>query len=221
MYVLGTTGTTTGWYSTTAFRLSKIDTQTGAAQVIRDLPKLATLTNSSLTISPTGTLVLAAQANATTIQIFELNTSVTPPTWVGYASVAGQLQDGITMPDSLELSTLNGTAWGTSSLTATTLAARQGASSVPDTDKDGVIDMLDDCPGTYDPAQTGCPDVAHSALYASDQLLIGNSVSVTDDGTLPVIVSTGTLKTTIGVEAKVGTVISTAPELAGKVTVRL
>ncbi len=209
LYTLGKLSGTEAFYSGSGLRLGRIDTQTGASKVLGNFPSLASLSFVSLAVAPSGTLVLATQSTTTTIQLFELNPNAPTLTWGGYASVSGKLQDHIIAPGNVVLPILSGTTHTIVTVTAAMLAARTGASSVPDTDLDGRVDLLDDCPATYNPAQQGCPAVSGSALYAAGALTVGNSVQVSSlAGGLPVLISTGTTQTFVGNDARIGTVFS-------------
>jgi hypothetical protein len=209
LFTLGRGTRSSTFYTTTALRLTSIDSRTGAASSLATLPSLAGLSGTSVAAMPNGNLVLAVQAASNTVQLFELNPRTQPMAWIGYAALSGKLDDRIIVPGNVQVPILVGTNHTVLSVSQAALAARAGANLVPDTDKDGRVDLLDDCPGTYNPAQQGCPVLADSVLYAAHTLTLRNSVQVSAGlGNTPLLVSAGTAQTSIGIEARVGTIYS-------------
>ncbi|HTQ04422.1 MAG TPA: kelch repeat-containing protein [Polyangiaceae bacterium] len=205
LYVLSNVQSISAFGTKPALRLTSVNTQSGVARTLADLPTLATSTAVSLGVTRDQTLVLATQKDAQNVQVFELDPLQARPAWNGYAALTGQLDGDLFTPGEVFLPILNGNVDHLVTLTRATLRQKIGASSAGDQDADGVVDALDDCPKTYDPSQQGCPDANAALLYASFRLTLDDQVK-TSTGSL--LVSAGTQPTSIGIAGQIGTLES-------------
>ena len=173
------------------------------------LPALATSGKVSLAVTRDRTLALAIQKDAQTVQLFELDPLPARPTWKGYAAISGQLDGDLFAPGELFVPIFSSGAGRIVPISRATLRQKVGAANAGDQDKDGIVDALDDCPKVYDPVQQGCPKIDQAMLYASSLLTLADRVKVL--GTNALAISSGTLTTTVGVDARIGSLQSRAP----------
>jgi hypothetical protein len=208
LYVLGQIDTARSWYKAPALRLTSIDTALGTSRTLAEWPGMAQLSRVSLAVSPSGSLVLATQSSSSNVDVFEFDAGQVL-NWKGYASAAGQLEDNLAMPDVAWLPLLNGTTHTIAKVTSAQLTAKLGILQLSDVDADGIPELLDTCPGTYNPTQGSCPSEVGSVLYATAGLTLANGVQVTAaSGTLPLMVSAGTAPLNVGTDAKIGNILA-------------
>jgi len=201
------TNVTTPFATSDVVRLSSVDSGSGVARQLGVLPAV-TSSLRGLTVTRDHTLVMATQKNASTVELFELSPTASPPSLLGYAAISGTFDGNFFAPDDIQVPIVSSGTPHVRTLSLSTLRQKIGLASSGDQDKDGVVDVLDDCPGTYDPAQLGCPNQSNAVLFASSQLTLADRVSTT--GPSPLLISAGTQLTQVGVEAKIGTLESRA-----------
>jgi hypothetical protein len=206
LYVLSTTQTTSAFGSTTALRLTAVDTVKGTARTLGSMPALAASAHVSLGVTRDRTLVLAAQKDAQTVQVFELDPRPATPLFTGYAAMTGKLDGDLFASGELSLPLATNGVTRVVGLTRAVLRQKVGVATAGDFDKDGILDALDDCPKSYNPLQTGCPSAIGAVLHASSRLVLADRVEVVGANSL--IQSAGTFATTIGIDATVGNVQS-------------
>jgi hypothetical protein len=209
LYVLGTTTNTSPVAVSGALRLTSIDTRSGVARSLGSFPTLFGPKQVSVVVTAKHTLVLARQKDAQTVQLYELDTSGSKPTVVGYATVLGALDGELFAPDDVYVPVVKNGSPKIQRVSAATLTQKTGLSQAGDGDQDGVLDVLDDCPQSFNPTQAGCADVSQAVLYASSKLTLADRVETL--GANALLVSAGTFATSIGVDAKIGSLQSKAP----------
>ena len=208
LYVLGKTQTNTPFSVKQALLLTSIDTHAGTARVLMTLPALAAVSRVSLGVTEDHSLVLAWQKNATTIQLYEIDPTPARPNLVGYAALTGQLDEGLFVPDDLQIPSVVGGVPRIQTVTRAVLKLKTGLGSAGDQDKDGVPDAIDDCPAAHNPEQQGCTDQEQAVLYASASLVLADRVETVGN---PLLVAAGNGLTRIGVDARIGTLRSLGP----------
>ena len=205
----GSAQTTTAFAQLQTAQLTSIDTNTGTARSLASLPALVSAQRVSMAVLENHHLVLAVQKDAQTTQLYELDPVPTRPSWVGYATLPGRLQDDIFIPDDLRVPIANQAGPVIQTVTSETLGQMTGSGSAGDQDNDGVPDVLDDCPAGFNPSQGGCPDQTQALLYASSKLTLADRVTTL--GASQLVVSAGTALTQVGVDARIGNLFSRGP----------
>lgn len=209
LFVLGRVTTQTGMTSVNALQLTSIDTRTQRARILTTTPALVSSERVSLTATRDHTLAMAVQRDTSHVDLFELDTAASRPAWVGYASLDGRLESDVFAADDLHVPVIWGGSRAVRRVSKTTLRQMTGRSSVADRDRDGIPDVLDDCPDAFTAAGEACPASEKAVLFAGQKLTLADRVELVTAGTLAV--SGGTSTTTVGADAKIGSLRSRAP----------
>jgi hypothetical protein len=208
LYLASKTRKTSPFSTVDLVRLTSVDTRSGVGRELQVLPAIATSAR-GLAVTSEHTIVLATQKNAQTIELFELDPAPIRPSLVGYAALSGKLDGDFFAPDDVEVPVVIGGTPHVRTVSLSTLRQKVDLSSVADQDKDGVLDVLDDCPKTYNPAQSGCLDQSQAVLFAGSKLVVTDRVQITGPATT--LVSGGTALTKVGVDAQIGSLVSRGP----------
>jgi hypothetical protein len=208
LYVLSKSQNNTPFATTQTMLLTGVDTRLGTARTIARLPTLTTSPKIALAVTRDRTLVIGMQRDAQSTHLYEIDPRQMPFAWKGYAMLQGQLAGDLFAPGELFLPIANGGADRITAITRATLRQKLGAANAGDQDKDGIVDVLDDCPTSYNPAQLGCASPQEAVLYASSRLTLKDRVQVTGANSL--LISAGSQPTTVGVDARIGSLRSRA-----------